>query len=104
MAKNVEKKPASRKRIRAAVEFNHAMVYTANLSQARKFYRDFLGFEVVDSYPGAYVRLKSPAGSTTIALHTLESGQDMNPKSEGLRLYFEVEDLDAYCADLAKRV
>jgi len=98
-----EKKTAPRKKVRAAVEFNHAMIYTTKLSQALRFYRDLLGFEVVDTYPGAYVRLKSPAGATTIALHGVEPGQAIDPKTEGLRLYFEVEGLDAFCKALAKK-
>jgi catechol 2,3-dioxygenase-like lactoylglutathione lyase family enzyme len=97
------KNTALRKRNRVAVEFNHAMIYTTKLSRALKFYRDLLGFEVVDTYPGAYVRLKSPAGATTIALHAVDSGQEMDPKTEGLRLYFEVADLDALCKALEKK-
>lgn len=103
MTKVGTKKTAARKRNRAAVEFNHAMIYTTKLSRALKFYGDLLGFEVVDSYPGAYVRLKSPAGATTIALHAVDSGQEMDPKTEGLRLYFEVEGLDALCKALEKK-
>lgn len=83
------------------LEFNHAMIYTADVERALRFYRDALGFETVDVYPHAYARLKSPAGGTTIALHALEVGQAMDPRSEGLRLYFEVEDLDAFCQGLA---
>ena len=98
-----EKKNAARKRNRAAIEFNHAMIYTVELSRALKFYQDALGFEVVDSYPGAYVRLKSPAGATTIALHAVNRGQVMDPKTEGTRLYFEVQDLDVLCKDLERK-
>lgn len=97
------KKTAARKRPGAAVEFNHAMIYTTKLPRALKFYRDALGFEVVDTYPGAYARLKSPAGGTTIALHVVDSGQKMNAKTEGLRLYFEVEGLGAFCKALEKK-
>jgi len=101
MVTQVKKKSAAKRK--AAVAFNHAMIYTTKLSQAVKFYRDALGFEIVDTYPGAYVRLKSPAGRTTIALHAVESGQEMHPKAEGLRLYFEVEGLDAFCKALEKK-
>ncbi len=86
-----------------ALEFNHAMIYTAELSRALAFYRDVLGFEVVDTYPGAYARLKSRGGGTTIALHVVEPGQVMNADTEGLRLYFEVRELDAFCADLQQK-
>jgi catechol 2,3-dioxygenase-like lactoylglutathione lyase family enzyme len=85
------------------LEFNHAMIYAADVERALRFYRDALGFEAVDVHPGAYARLKSPAGGTTIALHALEPGQSMDPDREGLRLYFEVEDLDAFCQRLAEK-
>jgi catechol 2,3-dioxygenase-like lactoylglutathione lyase family enzyme len=96
---------ATRNRARktGAVEFNHAMIYTTRLPRALKFYRDALGFRVVDDYPGAYARMKSPTGATTIALHIMEEGKKLDTKKEGLRLYFEVEKLDAFCRTLKKR-
>lgn len=99
----VKKKPAVARNKRVAVEFNHAMIYTTKLALASKFYRDMLGFQVVDNYPGAYLRMKSPTGSTTIALHTVDPGQEINSRTEGLRLYFEVEDLDMFCKILHKK-
>jgi len=84
----------------SAVDFNHAMIYTRELGRALRFYRDQLGFRIVDSYPGAYARLRSPGGNGTIALHLLDPGRKMLPASEGLRLYFEVPDLDAFCRTL----
>src|SRR5688572_9549797 len=96
------KKPAG-KRSPARVTFNHAMIYTADLARALGFYQKSLGCRVVDSYPGAYARLQSLAGGTTIALHVLDSGQEMNARSEGLRLYFEVKELDRFCAALARK-
>ena len=95
------KKTAARKT--GAVEFNHAMIYTTRLSRALEFYRDALGFRVVDEYPGAYARMKSPGGGTTIALHVTEDGQEIDTRKEGLRLYFEVAGLDAFCKDLTKK-
>ena len=85
------------------IEFNHVMIYTTMLPRSLEFYQDALGFIVVDSYPGAYARLKSPSGDTTIALHGLDPGQKMDVKTEGLRLYFEVRELDAFCAGLEKK-
>ena len=99
----VKKKPAVVRKKRVALEFNHAMIYTTKLTLASKFYRDLLGFQVVDRYPGAYLRMKSPTGSTTIALHAVDRGQEMNSRTEGLRLYFEVEGLDAFCKTFTKR-
>jgi catechol 2,3-dioxygenase-like lactoylglutathione lyase family enzyme len=85
------------------VEFNHAMIYTTDLARALSFYQDALGLEVIEQYPGAYARLKSPNGSTTIGLHLLDPGQKMNTEVEGLRLYFEVEELDEFCRGLESK-
>lgn len=98
-----DKKTSGRRKSEAAVEFNHAMIYTNELERALRFYRDALGFKAVDTYPGAYARLKSPSGGTTIALHVVDSGQMMNTTTEGLRLYFEVKRLDAFCEALEKK-
>ncbi len=86
-------------RMRGA-EFNHAMIYTADVDRALGFYRDLLGFEIIEVYPKVYARLKSPRGTASIALHLLEQGQTLDPKREGMRLYFEVEKLDAFCKKL----
>jgi catechol 2,3-dioxygenase-like lactoylglutathione lyase family enzyme len=77
------------------------MIYTADYARALAFYRDHLGFRLLDEYPGGYARLLSPGGRTTIALHGLERDQRMDPAGEGLRLYFEIKPLDSFCARLA---
>jgi hypothetical protein len=59
-----------------------------------------LGFELIEGMR-APTRGCAPKGSNTIALHQLEPGQSR--RREGLRLYFEVQDLDRLCADLAAR-
>lgn len=96
---------ASKKQVgkKGAVEFNHAMTYTTGLARALKFYRDALGFRVVDDFPGAYARMKSPSGGTTIALHVVDKGKKLDTRKEGLRLYFEVKELDAFCMVLKKK-
>ena len=101
--KTSRKGATARKSGGAALVFNHAMIYTRRLPQALEFYRDVLGFEVVESYPGAYARLKSPGGETTLALHVVETGQAMDAATEGLRLYFEVRDLEPFCRSLTKK-
>ncbi|MBL9080007.1 MAG: VOC family protein [Planctomycetes bacterium] len=86
----------------AALAFHHAMLYTRDLERALGFYRDRLGFRVVDEYPGAYARLAAPKGNGTIAIHVLEPGQWLDPKRGGMRLYFEVQPLAAFCKRLAR--
>jgi catechol 2,3-dioxygenase-like lactoylglutathione lyase family enzyme len=77
------------------------MIYTADYPRALEFYRDRLGFKLLDEYPGAYARMRSAGGLTTIALHCLDKGQRMDPSREGVRLYFETRQLDATCERLA---
>lgn len=87
----------------SGLEFNHAMIYTADYARARQFYEGRLGFKLVEEYPGAYGRLQSPGGRTTIALHALEAGQRLETAAEGVRLYFEIRRLDRFCQGLAAK-
>ncbi len=86
-----------------ALEFNHAMIYSTKLTEALGFYCDILGFELIERFATAYARLKSPGGSTSIALHAVEAGQEIHPETEGMRLYFEVKELDDFCTALRQR-
>jgi|SRR5579871_725653 len=87
-----------------ALTFNHAMIYSRNLDASLHFYRDLLGFEVLEEFRGGprlvYARLKSPGAETTFALHLLEPGKDL--QTGGVRLYFEVRDLERFCQRLEK--
>ena len=53
--------------------FNHAMVYVKDVNRALSFYRDLLGFKLIEDfrYDGVpvYARLRAPGGDGTIALH-----------------------------------
>lgn len=86
-----------------SLEFNHVMVYTKDVARGLAFYRDLLGFKLIEEYPGGYARLRSPGGKTTLALHLVDPGMKMDPKREGLRLYFEVRNLEAFCKGLEKK-
>lgn len=88
------------------LEFNHAMVYSQDVARALEFYRDLLGFVVLETFEyhqrPVYARLKSPAGKTSIALHQLDPG--MAPAgSADIRLYFETPKLATLCKQLAAR-
>ena len=86
-----------------ALEFNHAMVYSRDIARALTFYRDLLGFAVLEEYRGGerivYARLKPPAGNATIALHMVAPGEPLH--TGGIRLYFEIRDLDRFCRKLS---
>ena len=82
--------------------FNHAMVYSRDVEASLAFYAGQLGFEILEEFRGGpklvYARLKSPAGDTTFALHLAEQQTEL--KTGGVRLYFEVRDLDRFCKRL----
>ena len=48
-----------------------------------------------------YARLRAPGGDGTIALHL--AGPGVSIASEGVRLYFEVRDLDGFCQKLQQK-
>jgi catechol 2,3-dioxygenase-like lactoylglutathione lyase family enzyme len=74
------------------------MIYVTDIERSLKFYRDILGFRLIEKYPGAYARLRSPKATSSIALHMVgEDGVEFDPRYEGMRLYFEVKNLDRFC-------
>jgi catechol 2,3-dioxygenase-like lactoylglutathione lyase family enzyme len=85
--------------------FNHAMIYVKDVQRALGFYRDLMGFKLIEDfrYEGTpvYARLRAPGGDGTIALH--QAGPGASLVSEGVRLYFEVRDLDDFCRKLMQR-
>jgi catechol 2,3-dioxygenase-like lactoylglutathione lyase family enzyme len=76
-------------------DFYHAMVYVTDVERALDFYVR-LGLDVVESRQG-YARLRCPKGIGSLALHAAE---DRRVDAAGIRLYFEVDDLYAYCQRL----
>ena len=105
-------KPVTAKRVSAPkrlagakLSFNHAMVYAKDVERALGFYRDILGMKMLDEFrfegKAVYARLLAPGGEGTIALH--QAGPGASVASDGVRLYFEVEDLDNFCQQVKKR-
>jgi catechol 2,3-dioxygenase-like lactoylglutathione lyase family enzyme len=100
-----EKVPAPRRAASPGGEkltFNHAMIYAADVQRALAFYRDLLGFKLVDEFRHegipVYARLRAPGGDSTIALHLAGPGTPI--ASDGLRLYFEIREVDDFCRKL----
>ena len=89
----------------APLSFNHAMVYCKDVERALGFYHDIHGMKMLDEfrYEGkpVYARLVAPAGEGTIALH--QAGPGASVASDGVRLYFEIEDLDHFCQQVKKK-
>lgn len=87
------------------LSFNHAMIYLKDVERGIEFYRNWLGFKVIEDYrhesKSVYARLQAPGGDGTIALH--QAGPGASVASDGVRLYFEVRELDDFCQKLRKR-
>ena len=85
--------------------FNHAMIYVKDVNRALGFYRDLLGFKLIEDFrfdgTPVYARLRASSGDSTIALH--QAGASASIASEGVRLYFEVRDLDDFCQKLIRK-
>jgi len=85
--------------------FNHAMIYAKDVNRALAFYRDLLGFKLIEDFRyenvPVYARLRAPGGDGTIALHQASPGASL--ASEGVRLYFEVANLDDFCRKLIQK-
>ena len=95
--KAVKARSAKKAKSPAGLAFNHAIIYVTDLDRALQFYSNHLGFRVMDRYENAYARLRG-SGDGTIAVHVTEAGQPRS--SEGIRLYFEVKNLEKFCAKL----
>jgi catechol 2,3-dioxygenase-like lactoylglutathione lyase family enzyme len=85
--------------------FNHAMIYVKDVNRALGFYRDLLGFRLIEDFrfdgTPVYARLRAPSGDGTIALH--QAGPGASLVSDGVRLYFEIAGLDDFCRKLVKK-
>jgi len=111
-AKSVSAKAAKSLPIKAAppadegkLTFNHAMIYAKDVDRGMAFYRDLMGFKLIEDfrYEGkpVYARLRAPGGDGTIALH--QAGPGVSVASDGVRLYFEVRELDDFCHKLQRK-
>jgi catechol 2,3-dioxygenase-like lactoylglutathione lyase family enzyme len=87
------------------LSFNHAMIYSADVERGIQFYRDLLGFKLIEDFrhegKPVYARMRAPGGDGTIALHLAASPAAV--ASDGVRLYFEVGELDEFCRKLQQK-
>lgn len=111
-ARKTSKPPAAKAAPKAApsdtgdkLSFNHAMIYLKDVGGGINFYRNWLGFKLIEDYRhegrSVYARMQAPAGDGTIALH--QAGPGASVASDGVRLYFEIRNLDDFCQKLRKR-
>ena len=85
--------------------FNHAMIYARDVARAQRFYSGMLGLKLIEEFrfegKTVYARLRAPGGDGTIALHLANEGAPV--ASEGVRLYFEIRELDEFCRKLQQK-
>ena len=97
--------PAAAPETGEKLTFNHAMIYVKDVERAMRFYLDMMGFKLIEDfrYEGipVYARLKAPGGDGTIALH--QAGPGVSVASDGVRLYFEIRDVDGFCRKLQQK-
>jgi catechol 2,3-dioxygenase-like lactoylglutathione lyase family enzyme len=84
----------------SAIDFNHVLIYVSDVKRAVRFYRDRLGFQIIEEEKG-YARLRSPRSNSTIGLHHLRGRKRPSQRQGGITLYFEVKNLDQLCRKLA---
>ena len=105
VSKAVVKAPSAAPAAEDKLTFNHAMIYVKDVQRALDFYREWLGFKLIEDFrhegKAVYARLRAPGGDGTIALH--QAGPGASIASDGVRLYFEVRELDEFCRKLQKR-
>ena len=81
------------------------MVYVKDVERGLAFYRDLLGFKLIEDFryenKPVCARLRAPGGDGTIALHL--AGPEVSVLSDGVRLYFEVRELDDFCRKLQQK-
>jgi catechol 2,3-dioxygenase-like lactoylglutathione lyase family enzyme len=104
-AKRVAKPEAASAGLGAKLTFNHAMIYSQNVERGVDFYRDLLGFKLIEDFrhegKPVYARMRAPGGDGTIALHQAAPGASV--ASDGVRLYMEVRELDDFCRKLQQK-
>jgi catechol 2,3-dioxygenase-like lactoylglutathione lyase family enzyme len=104
-AKRPAARPSAAPSAAGKLSFNHAMIYVKDVERATRFYHDLLGFKLIEDFryegKSVYARLHAPGGDGTIALH--QAGPGVPLSSEGVRLYFEVGDLDGFCRKLQQK-
>jgi len=83
------------------VALNHVILYVRRVGPSLRFYRDLLGFRVIEEMDG-YARLRSAGTGATIALHVSPAPRAPR-RSRQVTLYFETHALAAVCRSLARR-
>lgn len=80
------------------MNLNQITVPSLDLSKSIPFYQK-LGLKLIVHTHSAYARFECPTGDSTLSLHQVSE----LPKGEGISVYFELENLDEYVAELIEK-
>lgn len=80
------------------MRLNHVTIIVAELARSLTFYQA-LGLELIVLSQPRYARLRVPGNDATFSLEVTPDARIMGP--EQAQIFFECEDLDARCAQLA---
>ena len=78
------------------------IVASDDLELARKFYAEFLGFEVAMDEPG-FRMLRSPSNPTAQVITASRTGETMDPRVLEVKMSVEVGDVDAAYEEAQRR-
>lgn len=80
------------------MDLNQVTIPSIDVNESVIFYKKLGLLLIVDASP-RYVRFEVPDGNTTFSIHQVES----LPKGEGVRLYFEENNLDELVEELQQK-
>lgn len=80
------------------MNLNQVTVPSQDLTKSIPFYEK-LGLKLIVKSLPLYARFQCPDGESTFSIHQRENLK----KGEGIRVYFECEDLDEYVAELQNK-
>lgn len=80
------------------MNLNQVTVPSLDVTKAISFY-ETLGLKLIVKATPNYARFECPDGTATFSIHLTET----LPKGDGIYIYFECEDLDAYVLELTKK-
>ncbi len=78
------------------------IVNTDDLQDTRRFYGDFLGFEVAMDEQG-FTMFRSPSNPTAQVIAASRMGETMDPRVLAVKMSIEVDDVDAAYAEAQRR-
>lgn len=81
------------------MRLGRVLIYVRDIEETAQFYQRYFGFEPSRREGDRIVELVGSAGGVSLMLHRAAKGQRLGQST--VKLVFDVEDVDAFCADSA---